>query len=77
MSPRTGVVFTPMTAPTGISLRWSVPEQPDATRGRRRRTRRSRDLRGNSDVSSYTTGAAIILNGGWNTRPSLEYTSGQ
>ncbi|MFC4139183.1 MULTISPECIES: glucose 1-dehydrogenase [unclassified Microbacterium] len=72
-----GMVLTPMTAPTGISLEeGAFPNNPF------QRVGRAEELVGAvtyllSDDASYTTGAEIAVDGGWTAGPSIEYIAGQ
>ncbi|MFC4224773.1 glucose 1-dehydrogenase [Lysinibacter cavernae] len=72
-----GMVFTPMTAPTGISLdEGAFPNNPY------QRVGRVEELVGAvlyllSDAASYTTGSEIAVDGGWTAGPSIEYVMGQ
>lgn len=72
-----GMVLTPMTAPTGISLEeGAFPNNPY------RRVGRPEELVGAvtyllSDDASYTTGSEIAVDGGWTAGPSIEYIAGQ
>ncbi|EGD56773.1 glucose 1-dehydrogenase [Gordonia neofelifaecis] len=64
-----GMVLTPMTAPTGISL--DEGGFPDAPFGR---VGKPEELAGAvvyllSDAASYTTGAELAVDGGWTTGP--------
>ncbi|MCQ4146706.1 SDR family oxidoreductase [Rhodococcus qingshengii] len=72
-----GMVLTPMTAPTGISLEeGAFPNNPYSRVGR------PEELVGAvtyllSDDASYTTGSEIAVDGGWTAGPSIEYIAGQ
>ncbi|WP_022887772.1 glucose 1-dehydrogenase [Agromyces italicus] len=72
-----GMVLTPMTAPTGISLdEGAFPNNPF------KRVGRAEELVGAityllSDDASYTTGAELAVDGGWTAGPSTEYIMGR
>lgn len=72
-----GMVLTPMTAPTGISL--DEGGFPDAPIGR---VGKPEELTGAivyllSDAASYTTGAELAVDGAWTTGPVVTDRTGQ
>jgi len=72
-----GMIFTPMTASTGIVVgEGNFPNNPY------QRVGTPEELTGAvvyllSDAASYTTGAEIAVDGGWTAGPTIEYVMGQ